>query len=116
MVLMIFDVDLANRNCTNERSTFIHSDYFYSASYSPLLLRGAPDTARTLKRQSATSKCECRTCPRSRLGGYSGSQTHDPSDERHQLYQSATKPHVIEDAVQRWSIHVVNCRVVTATV
>ena len=37
--------------------SFIHSSYFYSASSSPLLLRGAPDTARilcrsfTLKRQ-----------------------------------------------------------------
>jgi len=31
---------------------FIHSDYFYSASSSPLglLLRGAPDTARILCR------------------------------------------------------------------
>jgi len=30
--------------------TFIHSGYFYSASSSPLLLRGAPDTARILCR------------------------------------------------------------------
>jgi len=29
---------------------FIHSGYFYSASSSPLLLRGAPDTARILCR------------------------------------------------------------------
>ena len=29
-------------------SRFIHSGYFYSASSSPLLLRGAPDTARIL--------------------------------------------------------------------
>ena len=30
------------------RNSFIHSGYFYSASSSPLLPRGAPDTARTL--------------------------------------------------------------------
>src|SRR6218665_2261176 len=30
--------------------SFIHSDYFYSFSSSPLLLRGAPDTARILYR------------------------------------------------------------------
>jgi len=29
---------------------FIHSGYFYSVSSSPLLLRGAPDTARILRR------------------------------------------------------------------
>ena len=30
--------------------SFIHSDHFYSASSSPLLLRSAPDTARILCR------------------------------------------------------------------
>ena len=35
--------------------SFIHSDYFYSASSSPLLLRSAPDTARILC-QSFTPK------------------------------------------------------------
>src|SRR6218665_1547944 len=30
--------------------SFIHSAYFYSASSSPLLLRGDPDTARILRR------------------------------------------------------------------
>src|SRR6218665_4149257 len=35
--------------------SFIHSAYFYSASSSPLLLRGDPDTARILCR-SFTSK------------------------------------------------------------
>jgi len=30
--------------------SFIHSGYFYSASSSPLLFRGAPDTARLLCR------------------------------------------------------------------
>src|SRR6218665_1914698 len=37
-------------------SSFIHSGYFYSASSSPLLLRGAPETARVLCR-SFTPKC-----------------------------------------------------------
>jgi len=31
---------------------FIHSGYFYSASLSPLLLRGAPDTARRYNKVS----------------------------------------------------------------
>jgi len=31
--------------------TLIHSGYFYSASSSPLLLRGAPDRARILCRR-----------------------------------------------------------------
>src|SRR6218665_737242 len=30
--------------------SFIHSFYFYSTSSSPLLLRGAPDTARIVRR------------------------------------------------------------------
>src|SRR6218665_1850457 len=34
--------------------SFIHSDYFYSASSSPLLLRGAPDTARILFQAEAS--------------------------------------------------------------
>jgi len=36
-------------------NSFIHSGYFYSASSSPLLLRGAPDTAR-IPCRSFTSK------------------------------------------------------------
>src|SRR6218665_120267 len=47
--------------------SFIHSGYFYNASSSPLLLRGAPDysidTASELTRQSTTGNCERRTCP-----------------------------------------------------
>src|SRR6218665_3987738 len=34
-----------------EASSFIHSGYFYSASSSPLLLRGAPGTARIPRRR-----------------------------------------------------------------
>jgi len=34
----------------NLQDLFIHSDYFYNASSSPLLLRSAPDTARILCR------------------------------------------------------------------
>ena len=34
--------------CTHLSLTFIYSGYFYSASSSPLLLRGTPDTARIL--------------------------------------------------------------------
>ena len=43
-----------------------------------------------VSRRSATGNCELRTCPRSLRGGYSGSRTHDPSDERRRLYQCAT--------------------------
>ena len=35
------------------KSGVLHSDYFYRASSSPLLLRGAPDTARILCRNFA---------------------------------------------------------------
>ena len=53
--------------------SFIHSGYFYSASASPLLLRGAPDnstdTLSELTHRSATGNCEWRTCPRSVRGG-----------------------------------------------
>ena len=38
------------------KDLFIHSDHFYSASSSPLLLRGAPDTARILCRNFAPKR------------------------------------------------------------
>ena len=40
--------------------------------------------------RSGTGNCELKTCPRSIHGGWSGSRTHDPSDERRLLYQTAT--------------------------
>jgi len=50
----------------------IHSGYFYSASLSPLLLRGPPDTTRILC-WSFTPKhhreLRVKTCPRSIHGG-----------------------------------------------
>jgi len=53
--------------------SFIHARYFYSASSSPLLLRGAPDcsidTLLELTRRSATGKCEWSTCLRYLRGG-----------------------------------------------
>src|SRR6218665_3519115 len=59
--------------CThNNIHSFSHSDHFYGASSSPLLLRSAPDTARILCRsshRSATGNCGLRTCPRSLRGG-----------------------------------------------
>ena len=36
--------------------SFIHSGYFYIASSSPVLLRGAPDTARILCRNLTTKR------------------------------------------------------------
>jgi len=57
-----------NTISTMPTSLFIHSGYFYGASSSPLLLRGAPDysidTVSELTRQSTTGNCEWRTCPR----------------------------------------------------
>jgi len=44
--------------------SFIHSDHFYSASSSPLVLKSVPDTARILcgvSCRSATGNCELRT-------------------------------------------------------
>jgi len=53
--------------------SFNHSGYFYSASSSPLLLRGAPnysiDTVSELLGWIATGNCEWRTCPRSLHSG-----------------------------------------------
>jgi len=49
--------------------SFIHSGYFYSASSSALLLRGAPDTAQVLHAEAPQANCEWRTCPRSLHGG-----------------------------------------------
>jgi len=47
--------------------SFVHSGYFFSASSSPLLLRGAPaystDSVSKLSRWSATGNCDWRTCP-----------------------------------------------------
>jgi len=36
-------VELCDKNARAHRYSLIHSGYFYSAFYSPLLLRGAPD-------------------------------------------------------------------------
>src|SRR6218665_180273 len=73
--------------------SFIHSDLFYRASSSPLLLKSATNTARILcgvSRRSATCNCELRTCPRSLHGGLIGIRTHDPPVERLRLHQCAT--------------------------
>ena len=49
------DLPYLNSSCSFIHS-FFHSGYFYSTSSSPLLLRGAPETARMLCR-SFTPKC-----------------------------------------------------------
>src|SRR6218665_1717181 len=43
--------------------SYIHSGYFYSAYSSPLLLRGAPDTARILCRDFHTWRLERESNP-----------------------------------------------------
>jgi len=68
-------------------NSFIYSGYLYSASSSPLLLRGALDTARIL----------CRSfMPKLVQGLYvaasSGFETHDPSDGRRRICQCTTMP------------------------
>src|SRR6218665_3205316 len=46
--------------------SFIHSGHFYSAPSSPLLLRGAPDTAQILYQSFMPKRTDSkRTCPRS---------------------------------------------------
>jgi len=42
--------------CGNRRNSFIHSDHFYSAVSSPLLLRSAPDTTRILCRSFSSKR------------------------------------------------------------
>ena len=46
-------------------NSFIHSNHFYSASSSPLLLGYCAGVSR----RSATGNCELKTCPRSLRGG-----------------------------------------------
>jgi len=52
---------------------YFHSEYFYSASSSPLLRRGAPDysndTVSELIGWRATDSFQWRTCPRNLRGG-----------------------------------------------
>src|SRR6218665_1512323 len=56
--------------------SLIHSDHFYSAPSSPLLLRGAPDYSTDtvsefhVEAHSGTGNCREMTCPRSLRGGY----------------------------------------------
>ena len=69
--------------------SFIHSEYFYSASSSPLLLRGAPDysidTVSELTCRSATGNCKWSTYPRS----FCGIRTCDLLYTRHWTYHWA---------------------------
>src|SRR6218665_3985889 len=59
--------------------SFIYSGYFYSTSSSPLLLIGAPDTARILSRSCTPKRHrQLRVKDLSKV-----TRTHDPSDERH---------------------------------
>src|SRR6218665_1520379 len=53
--------------------SFIHSDYFYSASSNLLLLRGAPETARIMCRNftpKSHRQLRGKDCPRSIRDGY----------------------------------------------
>jgi len=67
-------------------NSFIHSKYFYSASSSLLLLRGAPnysiDTVSALTRRIATGNCKWITCPRSLHGGKSRIKPPAPSGRK----------------------------------
>src|SRR6218665_3083566 len=74
--------------------SFIHSDHFYSASSSPLVLRSAPDTARTLCRSFTPKRhrqLRVKDLPEIPIrGSESGSRTHGPSVESYRLNQCAT--------------------------
>jgi len=66
----------------------IHSGYFYSVYSSPLLLRGAPDTARIPKRQGNCMRVkDLPKVPTWRP------ERDSNSDERRRTYQWATTPH-----------------------
>ena len=78
--------------------SFIHSDYFYSASSSPLLLRGAPDTARILCRSFTPKRhrqLRAKNLPKVPMWWPSWIRIHAPSDERWRIYQWATTPHKV---------------------
>src|SRR6218665_3449723 len=74
------------------RISIIHSGNFYSASSSPLLLRGAPDTSRILcrsftpKRYMQLRVKDLPKVPRIR--------TCDSSDKMGRMYQLATTPNI----------------------
>src|SRR6218665_888414 len=70
---------------------FIHSRYFYSASLSPLLLGGAPDTARILCRSFMPKhhrQLRVKDLPKVPMWRpESGIRTHIPLDERRRVYK-----------------------------
>ena len=78
----------------SEDCSFIHySGYFYSASSSPLLLRGAADAARIGPTVSEFHAEAPQAIANEGLaqGSYVAARTdsnpHDPSDERQRIYQ-----------------------------
>jgi len=83
--------------------SFIYSGYFYSASSSSPLLKGAPDysidTVSDLIRLGAIGNCEGRTCPRTiytcmwRLE--SGIRTCNHTHARRRTYHEPPRPTVI---------------------
>jgi len=87
--------------------SFTHLGYFYSASSSPLLLRGAPDYSidaeSELTWQSATRNCEGGTCPRSLCGGWSGVRT---CYARQRTYHWATRPQLWPCIIWEWILFI----------
>src|SRR6218665_2934271 len=73
--------------------SFIYSVYFYSASSSPLLIRGAPDTVRIycvgVSRRSATGNCKRRICQRSLY--VAANAEFEPTTFRMKSYESTNE-------------------------
>ena len=72
---------------------FIHSGYFYSASSSPLLLRGALDTARILCRNFTPKRHRqlwAKDLPKVSVWRLEQESNPDHSDERRRLNQCGT--------------------------
>ena len=75
----------------------IHSGYFYSTFSSPLLLRGAPNTARILCRSftpKSHMQLEAKDLPKLPTWRLEWDLNPQPPVERRQIYQWATSPDV----------------------
>src|SRR6218665_2205575 len=78
---------------TLTQCSFNHSRYFYSASSSPLLLRGAPNTARILC-WSFTPKChrQLRVKDLSKVSTWHPERDSNPRPFRQKVNESTNEP------------------------
>ena len=96
-------------SCRTISFYLMYFGYFYSASSSSLLLKGASDysidTVLESTRWRATGNYKWRSCPRSLRGGYCGIRTCNLPDARHWTYHWATMPHNSSSYYQHWYFH-----------